>query len=138
MLPDKLIDVIKDKGYEVYRSGNEYNFRKYSSYGQDFGFDVEYDGDIDHFIDNIREVYNNFDVSYETYLWLDDSGHGKNGAPYDMIDVYKDMEECQEYIDHLYHIVKEWATDNTNRVDMEECMKCSYLSVCDYGDCPIK
>ena len=49
----------------------------------------------------VAEYYSDFDVSRETYLWLDDTGHGKNGAPYDMIEVYHDMEECEELIQEL-------------------------------------
>ena len=37
----------------------------------------------------------------EAYLWLDETGHGKNGAPYRMKDVVKDMEEAEKMIDRL-------------------------------------
>ena len=43
-----------------------------------------------------KQRYESFDVSEEAYLWLDNSGHGKNGAPYDMKDVYEDIEEAKE------------------------------------------
>lgn len=49
--------------------------------------------------------HENFDVSEETYTCLDHSGHGINGAPYDMRDVYNDMEECQDEIEKLQEIV---------------------------------
>ena len=45
-------------------------------------------------------------MCYETYLWLDSDGHGKNGAPYDMKDLYEDMEACREIIYELYEIVE--------------------------------
>ena len=50
---------------------------------------------------NLRDYINDFDVSYEAYLWLDDTGHGRNGAPYEMIDVYEDMEECLHNMEEL-------------------------------------
>ena len=43
-----------------------------------------------------KQRHESFDVSEEAYLWLDNFGHGKNGAPYDMKDVYEDMEEAKE------------------------------------------
>ena len=39
--------------------------------------------------------------SYIIYLWLDETGHGRNGAPYDMIDIYNDMLECESIIEEL-------------------------------------
>ena len=49
---------------------------------------------VDEFADNLNERYCDYDCSEEAYIWLDDFGHGKNGAPYDMRDVYEDMETC--------------------------------------------
>ena len=77
-------------------------FQKYSSYGQDFRFTVEMRGDFKDFCQAIYNYYDEFDVSYETYQWLDSSGHGTNGAPYDMIDVYNDMQECENNILELW------------------------------------
>ena len=37
-----------------------------------------------------QEYYECYDVSYETYIWLDWDGHGKNGAPYELKDVLED------------------------------------------------
>ena len=79
-----------------------YCFQKFSPAGQDFYFFVDTENDPDLFLPNLLSVYNDFDVSYETYLWLDDTGHGRNGAPYDMKDVYEDMEACEEMIYGLW------------------------------------
>lgn len=79
------------------------SFAKTSSYGQDFNFEISVDKDAS-MIEIWRELQsyqNNFDVSAEAYLWLDESGHGKNGAPFEMIDVYKDMEECKGFVTEL-------------------------------------
>ena len=43
----------------------------------------------------------------EAYLWLDDNGHGKNGAPYRMKDVLADMEEAEKNIDSLLDAIRE-------------------------------
>lgn len=40
----------------------------------------------------------NYDVDYETYLWLDNMGHGTRGAPYCIRDI---LEENEEYLSRL-------------------------------------
>lgn len=99
----KVIDHIKKLGWNVDLDDNEYVYlQRYSTVGQDFNISMEIGNDIESFIKNIYDYYENFDVSYETYLWLDSTGHGKNGAPYDMRDAYNDMEECEQFIYQLY------------------------------------
>lgn len=49
----------------------------------------------------VAEYYEGYDPSYEAYLWLDEFGHGKNGAPDNMGDVYADMQECERMIKTL-------------------------------------
>lgn len=65
------------------------------------------DDDLDSLVGNIKEYYDNFDVDEEAYLWLDETGHGKNGAPYRMKDVVKDMEEAEKMIDRLLDSILE-------------------------------
>lgn len=79
------------------------SFAKTSSYGQDFNFKISVDKDASMFgiWRELQSYQNNFDVSAEAYLWLDESGHGKNGAPFEMIDVYNDMEECKGFVTEL-------------------------------------
>ena len=85
-----------------------FSFEKYSPAGQDFYVSVsvpnEDDEDIfyNNVADAIYEYWEGFDVSYETYIWLDETGHGKNGAPYDMMDVYKDMKACEDMTHDLW------------------------------------
>ena len=92
---------------------NAVEFEKYSSYGRDFTFTIEGDS-YDEFIENMREYYDNFDISYETYLYLDDEGHGANGAPYDMLDVYRDTEECAGFIEEALRIIEEHHQEEQN------------------------
>jgi hypothetical protein len=106
----KLTNAIEAAGFSIYHEDeNYYRFGKYSSKGQDFSFYIDTEGDMSSFMYNILNYYDNFDVSEETYYWLDNTGHGKNGAPYDMKDVYEDMEECQGFIYELYEIVREFC-----------------------------
>lgn len=81
-------------------------FNQSSPAGQDFSVELEYEnlGEIE---DRLREYYDSYDPSYEASLWLDESGHGKNGAPYEMIDVYNDMKACKEMIDKLACAIEE-------------------------------
>jgi len=98
-----IINKIEGLDWNVNKYEDSLELSRYSSAGQDFSINVSIGEDKDDFLSNLYEVYENFDVSYETYLWLDSTGHGTNGAPYDMMDVYKDMEECEEGILELYN-----------------------------------
>ena len=97
-----IINKIEELDWNVNEYDGSLELSRYSSAGQDFSINVSIGECKNDFLSNLYEVYVDFDVSYETYLWLDNTGHGINGAPYDMIDVYKDMEECQESILELY------------------------------------
>ena len=107
---EKLLDRIRENGWNVTERGNYINIGKYSPAGQEFCFDIdvtdfEEENDItaaELFIEAIHAEYDGYDVSYEAYIWLDDDGHGKNGAPYDMKDVYEDMEACKDMLWELY------------------------------------
>ena len=100
---EKLFRKAEKLGWTVEKeNGTVYGFSKYSPAGQDFHISVDTENDPDLFLLNILHIYDNFDVSYETYLWLDNTGHGVNGAPYDMKDLYEDMEACEEMIYDLY------------------------------------
>lgn len=97
----KIIDVAESLDWTVNVDDNELEFQKMSDAGQDFNFTVTGDT-TEKIITEIREYHDNFDCSEETSLWLDESGHGKNGAPYNMKDVYEDMEQCNEMVEELY------------------------------------
>lgn len=100
----RILEKIKSLGWVVdIDNSNEYvTLSKFSPYGHDFNIDIHIEENGNDFIYNIYKCYEEFDVSYETYLWLDNEGHGKNGAPYDMKDVYEDMVACQNFIYELY------------------------------------
>ena len=85
-----------------------YAFSKMSPAGQDFNFEVGIGDNIEDFLNIVDNYYQNFDVSYETYLWLDNTGHGENGAPYEMEDVLEDMKACEQYINDIAWIVNDF------------------------------
>ena len=98
---NKMIEIAQNNEWTVTVDESDYTFSKYSPAGQDFNFTVSGDT-AQEIIDGVRERYNNFDCSSEAYLWLDSDGHGTNGAPYDMKEVYEDMEACEQMIDELW------------------------------------
>lgn len=99
----KLLDRAEELEWCVQQEcGNVYLFSKFSPLGQDFNISVDTEDDPNLFLHNLDQTYLNFDVSEETYYWLDSSGHGKNGAPYDMKDLYEDMEACEAMIMSLH------------------------------------
>lgn len=55
-------------------------------------FDKDSVADIQTFAKAVRETADGYDVDYETYIWLDEEGHGKNGAPYHIREVLKENE----------------------------------------------
>ena len=112
---EKICEIAESEGWQVdsyYVDEEEteiiFSFEKYSPAGRDFCFEVSVPNDEDEYViyrsvaDAIYTYFEGFDVSYETYIWLDENGHGKNGAPYDMSDVYKDTESCEKMIDDLW------------------------------------
>ena len=86
------------------REGNDWCFSKFSPAGQDCNIELNADS-YDELIEQLDNWCESYDVSEEAYLWLDNTGHGKNGAPYDMKAVYEDMEwflnEAEELLNAL-------------------------------------
>ena len=97
---NKIRRIAESLRWNVTFNDDDVEFEKFSPAGQDFSFNVSASS-IEELSEQINEQYNDFDCSNEAYLWLDDTGHGRDGAPYDMKDVYKDMEACQEMIREL-------------------------------------
>lgn len=112
-IKNKIERIAREAGWSVYIEDETkdyicYDFEKYSPAGQDFHVSAELENlEIETLMDNLNSRYANFDCSEETYLWLDNTGHGKNGAPYDMKELYEDMEACQEMIMELYKVFEE-------------------------------
>lgn len=111
---EKIYEIAESEGWQVdsyYVDEEEteiiFSFEKYSPAGRDFCFEVSVPNDEDEDViyenvaDAITDYWEGFDVSYETYIWLDETGHGNNGAPYDMKDVYEDTLYCSGMIHDL-------------------------------------
>ena len=99
---ETLLSIAEEHGWTFGNTEDEYMFSKYSPAGQDFSFTISDEGmGAIGLIDSLTQYIDNFDVSYETYLWLDDSGHGRNGAPCDMRELYEDMHACEDMMKEL-------------------------------------
>lgn len=106
MLSKELRQKIEEADFKITETDLDIEFQKYSPEGQDFSFTIDKLGTLEDLADSIYDYYECYDPSEEAYIWLDSSGHGKNGAPYDMKDVYEDMVACKEMVLELYEIVK--------------------------------
>lgn len=89
----KFIKIAEDLGWSIYQDEREIELQKYIWSGQDFSFSVRKGFD---FYRQVEDYYNSFDPDEEALLWVDDSGHGKNGAPYRLRDIIDDMEKVEE------------------------------------------
>ena len=123
---NKLIETVKEFGWHIqHECDGIYLLSILSPANQDFNIQVDSEGnEPDYFVNNLYESYSDFDVSYETYIWLDSSGHGTNGAPYDMKDLYEDMEWCQNAIlelwRELYKIDWDYEDDEDSEDEVDE------------------
>lgn len=111
-LTDAIVAVAEAEGWKVeaginYKEQNTlFVFGKFSPGGRDFSFEVEMKcANINSLIENVDNYYEDFDVDYETYIWLDQWGHGKNGAPYRLRAVLQDSESIEKMIEELLNAI---------------------------------
>lgn len=108
MTTKKIEQIAKKRGWSVDFHDYFISFRRTSKEGQDFNVEIdiepeekgEYGGEYGFWElrSKLIDYYDSFDVDYETYIWLGDDGHGKNGAPYRMIDLWNDMNDFHKKI----------------------------------------
>lgn len=100
--------IMKTRKVESLEDMIEFTFQQYSDAGQDFFFSAELtDGDIETLIENISNYYEGYDPDEEAMLWAGPDGHGRNGAPYRLSDIIKDMEQCEEMVRDLLYAIEE-------------------------------
>ena len=107
-LRKELMEAIENAEWAMTEDERYYTFEIYSPAGQDFIFDIDKNEavNLETLSSEIYGYYNCFDVDEATYIWLDESGHGRNGAPYNMEDVLKDMKWCENKIYELFIIIQ--------------------------------
>ena len=99
MTEKKFIQIAERLGWSVTKDSYDIELQFYTDYGQDFSFSVNRNED---YVKQVYDYYNSFDPDEEALLWVDDSGHGKNGAPYRLKDIITDMEEVEKELEKLY------------------------------------
>ncbi|MFR7415891.1 hypothetical protein [Ruminococcus bromii] len=130
--PKQLIDMIEDENFRIVSdeiSDGTITLQFYSPEGQDCYYDIE----LSYFINQELPIdwsmlacdgisyCRDYDVSEQTMLWLDEFGHGKNGAPYDMKDVYEDFEWVKNRILTLVEIFNRYNKVAINDVWQLSC-----------------
>lgn len=105
MEKEKIKELAKSVGWTVLYDNDENSveFATTSLFGCDYRFSVELNENI---VESVHERFSSFDTSTEAYKWLDSNGHGANGAPYDMKDLYEDMETIAEKLDELWQALE--------------------------------
>lgn len=103
---DRIIEIAESQGFSVSTETNEGNveftFSQYTDFGQDFSFEATMkDNNIYTLIKEVNDYYEGYDPSEEAMLWVGPDGHGRNGAPYRLIDVIEDMEQCEQMVRNL-------------------------------------
>lgn len=92
-----------------------FEFSKFSPAGRDFSFSAEMKcANINSLIEHLEDYYEDFDVDYETYIWLDQWGHGKNGAPYRLRAVLEDSEAIEKMVEALLKAIKKMEVPEEN------------------------
>jgi hypothetical protein len=99
---------IDEKGYV--------NISVYSPEGQDVQFVINSENNAEKLITELLETANNYDPDEEASYWIGSDGHGKNGAPYRLIDLIKDMEWVDEEINKLARLLSRYYYE----IDAEE------------------
>lgn len=98
---------LDENGWSAYENEMDVDFSTCSAFGGDINIVIDKGNNLTDLAHNIYEYWNNYDVSYETSLWIGEDGHGINGAPYDLKDIYEDMEGVKNMIEELYFAINE-------------------------------
>ena len=109
---DRIIEIAEGQGFsvdtEIKDNDVRFTFSQYTDFGQDFSFEATMkDYDIYTLIGEVEDYYEGYDPDEEAMLWVGPDGHGKNGAPYRLTDVVKDMEQCEQMIKNLSDALSE-------------------------------
>lgn len=108
---------LESLGFNVFdfqSNGNNYSFfiQKYSPAGQDCNFSLTCEKDNPSSVAKaFDELYQNYDPEEETMLWVGPDGHGKNGAPYHLSDVLKDMESVEKDLESAKNKIKDFVNN---------------------------
>ncbi len=97
---NKIKATAEELGWSFTVQGSLLIFENYSPHGLNFSVQI-IANNARQVVKELEEYCDDYDCSQEAYFWLDNTGHGINGAPYNMQDVYLDMEACLEMMEDL-------------------------------------
>lgn len=109
----ELISRAEELDWTIEEVDGEYQFQRYSPEGHDFHMYIK-GKTAEELIVNIYEYYEDYDVSEEASCWVDHTGHGTNGAPYELEDLVEDFKACKNMILDLYNELKGVAKEVVN------------------------
>lgn len=109
---EKVTEIAEALGWSLSIDDDSADFQYYTNYGQDCHMNITLTEDYDLFLRRIYEQYDTYDVSEEASLWIDSTGHGKNGAPNDLEDILNDMKEFKAAMLELWENLKGKAVRN--------------------------
>ena len=93
-------------GWKVYIANTIFAFEKMIE-THDFVFSISCEEkSLQSFVIQIENYLKNFDVDYETSIWIGEDGHGRNGAPYHIKDILDEMYSAKEQIATLLYELK--------------------------------
>lgn len=95
---EKLEDVSTRLGWNYTDDAETITLQRYSDFDQDFFIELDSDRDL---YEQLYSYWQDFDPCSEAMKWLDEDGHGKNGAPYYMGDVLRDFENISDNLEDL-------------------------------------
>lgn len=128
-LKDRITKVAESLDFSVYFSEryNEENsfdieFSGYTDLGQNIVFsEIMKDDDPHSLVKSLYDGWQAYDPDEEASYWIGPDGHGKNGAPYRISDIVKDMEEAESQYEKLYEEMrkefKDYPEDETDEED---------------------
>ena len=100
---------LNEISWSAYENEKYIDFSTCTAFGGEVDIVIDKGENLTDLTHNIYEYWNNYDVSYETSLWIGEDGHGAYGAPYDLKEIYEDMEGVKNMIEELYNIIKKEA-----------------------------
>lgn len=94
-------------GWCIKEDGNYFFLSQKSPAGISVTIELKRTNSMKKFIEIIFDAYRDFDVSSETMNWIDGTGHGINGAPYELENVLNEIKWCKNALCRLWYELEE-------------------------------
>lgn len=93
-------------GWKVFIDNTTFEFEQMIG-THDFVFAIQCEEkSLQSFVIQLENYLKNFDVDYETSIWIGKDGHGINGAPYHIKDILDQMYLAKEQMAALLYEIK--------------------------------